>query len=70
MEQKVIIGEGKFEHKAGDKECSMGWCNVVGWPKECQCGGLIHAEFGDEDMDCNYFLYTKCDKCGAEDTED
>jgi hypothetical protein len=24
---------------------------------------LIHADFGDEDADSNYWLYTRCDKC-------
>lgn len=52
------------EHVVGDKECSVGWCCTSGYPEPCECDGLIHAEFGDEDYDCNYSINTKCDKCG------
>lgn len=49
------------EHEIGDKECSDCWS---GYPKPCKCGGLIHAEFGDENYDMDYWLYYKCDLCG------
>ena len=50
-------------HNIGDVACPQCW----GYhdPKPCECGGLIHTEFGDEDGDCNYWLYYKCDKCGS-----
>lgn len=55
-------------HLVDDKSCHEGWCGgAYNYPKSCGrqgCDGLVHAEFGDEDSDCNYWLYTKCDKCG------
>lgn len=55
-------------HEVGDKDCHEGWCGgAYGYPRSCGrsgCDGLVHAEFGDEDSDCNFWLYTKCDKCG------
>jgi hypothetical protein len=62
-----ISGEGIWQHTVGDENCCQGWCNTGGFPKPCPCGGLIHADFGDEDSDCNYWLYTKCDRCGSRD---
>ena len=63
------VGEYDEPHSAGDAECGIGWCSGSGWsyPHPCEregCSGLVHAEFGDEDWDCNYWLYTKCDVCG------
>lgn len=49
------------EHDIGNPECKSCW---RGYPVKCKCGGLIHAIFGDEDGDCNYWLYYECDKCG------
>lgn len=54
----------RYEHIRGNKECTEGWCSSSEYPKECECGGLIHADFGDENADGDYWLYTKCDKCG------
>nr|WP_276975929.1 dual specificity protein phosphatase [Ferrimicrobium acidiphilum] len=52
-------------HFAGDGSCYEGWCGgSYGYPKLCTrqgCEGLVHAEFGDENPDCDYWLYTKCD---------
>lgn len=59
MEDTITIDGVK--HKVGDKECGECWTD---YPTKCDCGGLIHAEFGDENYDCDYWLYTKCDKCG------
>ena len=58
-----VSGEELYEHIIGNIDCNEGWCGDS-YPKICECGGLIHADFGDEDGDCNYWLYTKCDKCG------
>ena len=61
-----VSGEGMYAHKIGDINCREGWCHSgEGFPKPCKCGGLIHADFGDEDMDCNYWLYKRCDRCGS-----
>jgi len=59
------IGDIDYKHEIGNAKCECGWCDGGdNYPKKCECGGLIHADFGDEDSDCNYWLYTKCDKCG------
>ena len=62
-----VSGEGVYEHKVGDVGCCESWCGpgvVDFYPKKCSCGGLIHADFGDDYDDGDYWLYTKCDKCG------
>ena len=59
-----VSGEGLYKHEIGNEECSEGWCACDGWPKKCKCGGIIHADFGDEDYDYNYWLHIKCDICG------
>ena len=49
-------------HGGDDKECVECW---GGYPIQClNCGGLVHASFGDEDSDGDYWLYKKCSKCG------
>ena len=50
-------------HEVGNKECKECWDN---YPITCNCGGLIHADFGDENSNGNYWLYYKCDLCGEE----
>jgi len=59
----VLDGE---EHEIGNMECDTCW---GGYPKQCECGGLIHATFGDENSDCDYWLYYECDKCGSTDED-
>lgn len=59
-----VSGEGIYSHVVGDKDCPEGWCGGFEYPIKCECGGLIHADFGDEDWDGDYWLYRKCDKCG------
>ena len=69
MKKKTMsFGDPPEEHEIGNKKCDMCWGDE--YPKKCECGGLIHAEFGDEDKDDNYWLYVKCDKCGEEDIEE
>lgn len=48
------------DHKKGDVNCSECWPD---YPKLCKCGGLVHAEFGDESWD-DYYLIRECDQCG------
>jgi len=60
----IQSGDQLYEHLVGDKNCKEGWCGGGHYPVKCKCGGLIHAEFGDEDTDCNYWLNLACDKCG------
>jgi hypothetical protein len=55
-----------YEHRIGDLGCDQGWCGS-GYPKACEdpaCSGLVHANFGDENADGDYWLYTNCDVCG------
>lgn len=49
-------------HVRGSKSCGYCWPN---FPEPCKCGGLIHASFGDENDDCEYWLYYRCDKCDS-----
>lgn len=58
-----VSGEGVYKHLIGNRACEEGWCGN-GHPKICDCGGLVHADFGDENADGDYWLHTKCDKCG------
>ena len=64
------FGDSDEPHGVGDSECTSGWCQGGGgghYPTPCDnegCGGLIHANFGDEQFDGDYWLYTRCDRCG------
>lgn len=62
MSETIKFGDSSDLHKVGDAECGEGWCGSS-YPMPCKCGGLIHANFGDEDYD-GYWLYKMCDKCG------
>jgi len=53
----MILDEKKHTEGPNCDECWMDY------PKPCECGGFIHASFGDENYDGDYWLYTKCDKC-------
>jgi hypothetical protein len=64
---KKLTVEVYNDHNVGDKECHRCWTN---YPKPCHCGGLIHAEFCDEDYDGDYWLSYKCDKCGDTDPQE
>ena len=62
-----VSGEDIYHHIIGNESCIEGWCDEgFHYPKRCKCGGLIHADFGDEDYDMNYWLYEKCDRCGMD----
>lgn len=66
-EQKTfdVSGEGFYQHEIGNQDCPVSWCGgFEAFPYVHEdCGGLVHADFGDEDED-SYWLYRKCDKCG------
>ncbi len=69
MKNFIDAGSGLHEHKIGNKHCDEGWCEGTTrryplYPAPCVCGGLIHADFGDENSEGSYWLYEKCDKCG------
>ena len=57
-----ISHEGEENHGIGDERCDECWPRY--YPRQCACGGLIHAEFGDEDYEGDYWVYRKCDQCG------
>ena len=62
----TITLEG-VEHVIGDDTCRQDWCNTINYPKRCECGGLIHAAYIDEDYEGNLHLKTECDICGEPD---
>ena len=57
-----VTDDSSYEHEVGDANCTSGWCGGWGYPRPCRCGGLIHADFLDEDCD-NVLLSYKCDAC-------
>lgn len=60
----ISFNDGK-PHYIADTDCEVGWCDGGrSYPKPCECGGLIHAEFGDENYEGDYYLVTQCDRCG------
>lgn len=61
MAEKMML-DGT-EHDVGDADCGACWTSS----NRCECGGIIHNAFGDENYDCDYWLYYKCDECGATD---
>ena len=58
------FGDSDDPHTVGDPECGAGWCGGTGYPAPCECGGLVHANFGDENTDGDYWIYRRCDRCG------
>jgi len=54
------------DHKNGDERCPACWPH---YPVKCACGGLVHAEYGD-DTDNGYWLAKHCDKCGLDAKEE
>lgn len=64
----ALTGAGlSEEHEAAERRCAECW---GGWPKPCECGGLVHAEFEDEswhaDGDVSVHLRYACDRCGPD----
>lgn len=51
----------RTEHTKGDHKC--GEC-VYRYPKNCACGGYIHAQFLREDWQGMVELKIACDQCG------
>ncbi len=58
--EPFLFGEATDPHQVGSTDCDACWKG----PFHCDCGGLIHYEFGDESWD-GYWLYSKCDQCGG-----
>ena len=61
MSATILFGDSDEPHLVGDQDCGSCWKG----PGACDCGGLIHYEFGDENMDGDYWLYSQCDECGG-----
>jgi hypothetical protein len=61
----------EYEHRVGDFGCKEGWCGgiVTRFPQPCErdgCGGLVHANFGDEEYDgYNRYYVTATSKANA-----
>lgn len=53
---------GTMPHPIGDHRCNECW---AGFPKRCQCKGLIHAQFIKESWRGELNLLYSCDNCGA-----
>ncbi len=51
---------GQDSNHADEGECSACWS---GFPCPCKCGGMIHAEFGDENYDGDFWLERICTNC-------
>jgi len=67
MAETLLVGDSGVDHDVGDEGCRACWS---GFPLPCgekDCKGLVHTTFGDENMDCDYWLYYKCDVCGSTD---
>ncbi len=62
VEALFTVGDYDVAHKPNTKDCGACWS---GFPVGCPCGGLIHAEFGDEYGDGDYWLYRRCDQCDS-----
>lgn len=58
MIEKIIIDD--TEHRIDDEEC--GECRV-GFPQDCACGGLVHAQW---DVNGGRVMYL-CDSCESDD---
>jgi hypothetical protein len=58
----ALVRFGPLDHDRDDPECSYCW---RGYPRPCACGGLVHAQFGDENWDGDYWLDRACDRCGG-----
>ncbi len=54
---------GTAEHSLGDKRCAECW---NGYPKLCQCQGLIHAQFIKEEWEGEIKFIFSCDNCGSD----
>lgn len=57
--ETFTFGESHEPHEKGNPECPACWGD---YPTPHYCGGLMHAEFGDENWD-SYWLYYQCDQC-------
>ena len=57
------ISDGGIEHEGSNAQCHEGWCDGESYPKPCECGGLVHADWGDY-VGEGFYLETKCDQCG------
>ena len=66
-----MIDEDIEDHVIGDTDCNCGACGIHNYPfpKQCDCGGLIHAEWWEDMPDGDHSFMTKCDKCGRKEEE-
>ena len=63
----LVVSPGCEPHARRDYDCNAGWCGGDGsYPRDCTCGGLIHADFDSYDDDGCLVLHTRCDTCGRQ----
>jgi hypothetical protein len=59
---EFTFGESADVHTVGDRECEGCWRQPE--PHNCEASGCLeHNVFGDENADCDYWLYTLGDLC-------
>lgn len=62
MQDQTFVVEN-MPHSIGNHRCEE--C-FSGFPKRCQCKGLIHAQFVKEDWEGGLNLVYLCDYCGKD----
>lgn len=50
----------RYQHEQGNPDCNVCWGE---YPKPCECGGLVHAEFDEYEDNGDIRLRVKCDHC-------
>ncbi len=66
MAIRSLIENATHKHRVGDSRCNVGSCALSGWPKPCECGGLIHYEDAGAiyaSYESNASPIRKCDNC-------
>ena len=62
MDAIAVVLDGEEHRMVSTDECDTCW---QGYPHVHEdCGGLIHADFGDESWNGDYWLRTLCERCG------
>lgn len=52
-----------YNHEWDNPDCPKCW---MYYPRDCKCGGLIHAEFFETNFDDDVWLSYWCSKCGED----
>jgi len=57
------FGDVEYDHVIGDPDCTECWTTPAPSHECDQSGCLEHTQFGDENADCEYWLYRMGDLC-------